>query len=256
MQNSQAIERVKKLHDEFIDSAKQKDYDEIVFSIGELETQNGKEFVKEFLNFKNDNDKTLIHHLIENPNNGYFDELWAVVELRLKGAKVDIADKLGNTALHSCAYFHQKCMQAQVKSVGLTDYPSNLSIGLVEVKTGKRPADERIMFACMAEVGALIFCGANPSIKNQKGETVFELMASVAAMLKPDSAKPNITEAACKNAFLVLFKREKRSFSPDDLFKGKIEYPWAPNVVGWAESLKIDDSVKNASLVAQSCTLF
>lgn len=231
-----------------------KDYGKALESIERVRSNTGNETSDALLNFQDANKKTLIHHIIENPDNGARSGLWMVIELNQKGAKF-LKDKLGNTALHSCAILYKDLMQKQVLTNGLTLFASSLSQGLIPVTLGSRPYDELVMFALMADVGAMLFCGADPFIKNNKGEEVFGMMASVASMLKSGSAKPNICEASCKKAFLEYFDFKKSFFSEDPILK-RITYPWATNVVSWVDNLKVDDSVKNASLTASTCALF
>lgn len=232
-----------------------KDYQKAMDSVQRVEGWNDIQAFKALLNFQDANKKTLIHHIIENPDSGSRSGLWMVIELNQKGAKF-LRDSLGNTALHSCAILYMDFMQKQVATTGLTAFASRLYQGLIPVNPGeRRPADERIMFALMADVGAMLFCGADPLVKNNKGEEVFGMMASVASMLKSGSAKPNICEASCKKAFLEYSSFKKPCFVEDPILK-RITYPWATNVVSWVDNLKVDDSVKNASLTASTCALF
>ncbi len=252
MQNSQISEKIRKIHDQYIGFAKDdKDYDEILFSTGELIKQIGTEATAAFLNLQDKNGETLSHHIVKNPLNGHRPGTWAIIELHLKGANLNIADNYGNTALHACANLYKGLMHAQVSSEGLTPFASDLKfVGLIKVGLKHRPGDERIMFALMADVGAMLACGADPRVKNKKGETVLGMVADIAKMLKADSAKPNISEASCKKAFSVFFAREKFSFSHSEV-NNDTRYPWALNVVNWVESLNLPTSVGNVSLVAK-----
>ncbi len=218
-----------------------KDYQKLMDNVNNVEQRaNDSARLSNLLNLQDDSGKTLIHHIVENPRGGYREGIWALIELHIKGANVNLVNNLGNTALHSCLHMYKGYMDEHAASEtegGFTMFASEINGELVPVNVGYGPPGERIMFACMADVGALLWCGADPKIKNKEGLEVFGMMASAAKLMKDDCAKPNIREASCKKAFLEFFDHKKQYMCP-----------WAPNVINWVKSLKIDDEVKNASL--------
>jgi hypothetical protein len=262
-------DKVESTHATVIGLAVDKKYGVLCNIPGSIAKVTNEEFARNFLNLQDDNGKTIIHHIIENPENGYRPGIWAMIELHLKGANLNIQDKLGNTALHTCANFYKGFMSNMRTTYSSLDFnkvfyltfATSLKSGLIatESREDTRPPEERLMFACMADIGAMLLCGANSNTKNNKGETVFEIMTSTATMLGSDSLKPNICEASCKKAFWIFFNDEKHQFGYDKLAKvvysyspnvvnyatvpGNIEYPWAPNVVTWVKSIQIDTSV-------------
>ncbi|MDF3047898.1 MAG: hypothetical protein K0R73_1016 [Candidatus Midichloriaceae bacterium] len=184
-------------------------YTEIMNDFQEMEEAKLGDEITSLLNFQDPEGKTLIHHIVENHNTGHRTGLWAMVELSFKGADLNIQDKQGNTALHSCANFYKTLISAPFNP----EFDTYLHQSLIEDQERAIGKDkEREMFAFMADIGGMLWCGANPEIANNKGEKIFPLMASIAKLMPAGSVKPNICAESCKLAFIEFFNKGIQNF--------------------------------------------
>ncbi|MDF3048349.1 MAG: hypothetical protein K0R73_1467 [Candidatus Midichloriaceae bacterium] len=235
----QRLEKIKKANELALHDIKNFDYKGFISFVNSIferaVSEESKNLALDILNFQDPDGKTLIHHIVENHNTGHRTGLWAMVELSFKGADLNIQDKQGNTALHSCANFYKKLMSEYTHFTVLFD--DWLRQPLIEDKDWiTTPKHEREMFAFMADIGGMLWCGANPEIANNKGEKIFPLMANIAKLMPAGSVKPNICAESCKRAFIEFFKREIYNFKSYDA--DGIRYSWAPNVKKWVEELE------------------
>lgn len=225
------------------------DYKLLMDSVLKVEaTVNDQSMLLSLLNFQDESGKTLIHHIVENHNTGHRAGLWAMVELYFKGADLNIRDNHGNTALHSCATFYKTLISSRFNP----EFDQWLRQPLIEEQDWvDTPKKEREMFAFMADVGGMLWCGANPEIANNKGEKIFPLMASIAKLMPTGSAKPSICAESCKRAFIEFFKGEIYNFKSYDA--DGIRYSWAPNVRQWVEELEATagPEIKNAKFALE-----
>jgi ankyrin repeat protein len=211
------------------------DYKEAFEGFNEAEaTARSKEIFLAFLNFQDPEGKTLIHHIVENPNDGIRESIWAVFELVHRGADINVRDSRGYTCLHSCVEFYanlSKLIEPNNTIKEDIDADKKRFLGAVraQYKEGA-PLMHSIVQATRADMGLLLLWGADPSLKDNQGRTAWDLMSqTIISKLGRDTTYPAADVQSCRDAG---WRRAD----------GKIPYlkEWAKNGEAWANNKKAE----------------